>query len=505
METLTPTVAEQAEIEIREAVRLGGVDSLFYSRFFFPKTVRQKSPPFHRDMWKKLDGPSRLVSFMVFRGGAKTTVFRLYLSKRVAYGVSRTVLVVGKSQDHSRRTIEWLMRQVEYNTLWARTFQLRKGKKWTGEEIEIYHGTDEVPIRIIAFGITGSTRGINVDDYRPDLILVDDPCDEENTATAVARNKTEDLLLGSLKNSLAPRSEAPLAKMVLLQTLLHDDDVISKCTKDKAWDSMQISVFDNEGKSAWVDRLPTDELLLDKQSYIDRGKLPLWMREMECQTITSELAAFRTDLLQFWEVLPPPEELTVYIAVDPVPPPSEREINEGLKGKDYEAWAAVGVWRDYRSGVRKVFVLETRTMRGHDPDWSVKVFFEMLDRWQPFMVKVESVAYQRTLKWLLEKAMLRRGRFVQIDDHVPERRKKSYRIIDALGSALGNHELYVHSSQHSLVTAITTYPFVDHDDEIEAVSIAVSAALEHVGPTQLSDIIEAEADIPDIDYGGACP
>jgi len=493
------------EIDLREAVQLGAVDSIFYSRFFFPNTVRQKSPPFHRLMWRKLDSARRLVSFMVFRGGAKTTLFRLYLSKRVAYAVSRTVLVVGKSQDNSRRTIEWLMKQVEYNTLWASTFQLRKGNKWTGEEIEIYHGTDDIPIRVIALGITGSTRGINVDDYRPDLILVDDPCDEENTATKTQRDKTEDLLLGSLKNSLAPRSEAPMAKMVLLQTLLDNDDVISKCDKDAAWDSVRISIFDEEGKSSWLERWTTEELLLDKQSFVDRGKLPLWMREMECKTITGELTAFRSDLLQRWEVLPPFAEMVVFIAVDPVPPPSEREINEGLKGKDYEAWAAVGVWHDNRTKEKRVLVLETRTMRGHDPDWSVKVFFEMLDRWQPFKVKVESVAYQRTLKWLLEKAMLRRGKFVQIDDHIPERRKKSYRIIDAIGAALGNRELYVHSSQHTLIEAISAYPFVEFDDEIEAVSVAVSAAIEHSGTTNMSDILEAERDIPELEFDGACP
>jgi len=499
-------VPEKTEtISVEEVLKLSAVDSIFYSRFFFPNTVRQSSPPFHRMMWGKLDGQSRLVSFMVFRGGAKTTLFRLYLSKRIAFAISRTILIVGKSQDHSRRTVEWLMKQVEYNTRWAATFQLRKGNKWTSEEIEIYHGTDNIPIRVIALGITGSTRGINVDDYRPDLILVDDPCDEENTATQTQRDKTEDLLLGSLKNSLAPRSETPLAKMVLLQTLLDDDDVISKCDRDSTWDSVRISIFTEDGESAWPERWTTEELLKEKQSFIDRGKLPLWMREMKCQTVTGELTAFRSELLNYYEVLPPLEQLTTFIIVDPVPPPSDRELREGLKGKDYEAWAVVGLWRDIVTGYKKVFVLETLKMRGHDPDWSVKTFFELLDRWKPIKVKVESVNYQRTLKWLLEKAMRRKGKYVLVDDHVPERRKKSYRIVDALGDAIGNRELYVHASQHDLISAIVNYPFVDFDDEIEAVSIGVAEAAAYTGMRDTDSIIEAEAEIPDLEYEGSCP
>ena len=497
---------EQAEISLEEAVALAATDGIFYSHFFFPKTVRQKSPQFHRDMWDALESADRYVSFMVFRGGAKTTLLRLYLSKRVAYNVSRTIIVVGKSQDHARRTVEWLMKQVEYNRLWAETFELRKGKKWTSEEIEIFHGVDEAPIRVIALGITGSTRGINVDDHRPDLIVIDDPCDEENTATAEQREKTEDLILGSLKNSLAPASESPLAKMVLLQTLLNPEDVISKCDKDPTWRSVRIPIFNEQGESIWPERWSTQELLKEKQSFIDRGKLSLWMREMECKIVSSELAAFRAqELLQYWEVLPPHEELQTVIVVDPVPPPSEREIQSGLKGKDYEAWAVLGKWTDFARGVTKCFVLETKLMKGHDPDWSVNTFFELVERWHPYKVKVESVNYQRTLKWLLEQAMMRRGRFVQIDAHVPERRKKSYRIIDSIGDSLSRRELYVHRSMTSLIEAIHAYPNVAHDDEIEAVAVGLADLQQHVGPTQISDILAAEEHIPELEYEGDCP
>ena len=121
------------------------------------------------------------------------------------------------------------------------------------------------------------------------------------------------------------------------------------------------------------------------------------------------------------------------------------------------------------------------------------------------MVKVESVAYQRTLKWLLEKAMLRRRKFVLIDAHIPERRKKTYRIIDAIGTALAERQLYLHPSQGDLISAITDYPNVSFDDEIEAVAVAVQEAVQWEGATATSDVIESERNIPDLEYSGACP
>ena len=497
---------KENEIDLQEAILLAAHDNEFYAHFFFPKTARQKSPDFHKKMDDILEGPERLGAFMLFRGSAKTTKVRLTLSKRVAYAISRTILVVGKSQDHAKRTIGWLMRNVEYNTFWANSFGLRKGKKWSEEEIEIFHGVDDVPIRVLALGITGSTRGINIDDYRPDFILIDDPCDEENTATKEQREKTDNFINGSLRNSLAPQSESPRAKMVLAQTLLHPDDSISRCIRDPAWATLVQGVFTENGESAWPERWTTDELKAEKQSFIDRGKLSLWMREMECKIVSDELSVFRSDLLRYYEVHPDNAQMAVVLTCDPVPPPSEREIAMGFKGKDSEAWAALGLWVDRVSGQRKIIVLETRTMTGHDPDWSVKTFFEMLDRWHPYKLKVESVNYQRTLAWLIEKAMKRARRYVQIDAHTPERRKKHYRIIDAIGAALSAGELYVHQSQQSLIEAIHTYPNVDHDDELEAVSVGVAELL-NVSPLMAGvvDYVEAEKDIPELDIEEVCP
>ena len=180
--------AMKEEMGLAEIVELAAVDSTFYAHHFFPKAFRQGTPDFHKELWGVLEHPgNRHVAIKVFRGGAKTTLLRCFTSKRIAYGISHTILFVSETQDHAIRSVEWIKKAVEFNRQWSEVFQLRPGKKWTGAEIEILHGVDDYPIRIIALGITGQTRGVNIDDYRPDLIVVDDPCNEENTATPEQR------------------------------------------------------------------------------------------------------------------------------------------------------------------------------------------------------------------------------------------------------------------------------------------------------------------------------
>src|SRR4249919_4294943 len=92
-------------LSVADAVALGAVDNDIYARTFFPNTFRQASPAFQREIWRDLDDPKvRFSNQRIFRGGAKTTIARVNTSKRIAYGVSKTVLYVGASEGAAARS-----------------------------------------------------------------------------------------------------------------------------------------------------------------------------------------------------------------------------------------------------------------------------------------------------------------------------------------------------------------------------------------------------------------
>lgn len=422
-------------------------------------------------MWQRLDDASkRFVSFLMGRGLAKTTTARITTAKRVAYGFSRTVLYVGKSQDHAARSVEWLLKQVQFNHMYKEVFKLRQGGKWTGTEVEVINELLDVRTRILALGITGSVRGVNVDDYRPDFIIGDDLVDEENSATPEARQKIEELWFGALKESLAPASENPDAKMVLLGTPLDASDLNMKCSRDPEWSSMKVGILDVSGESVWPERWPTEIVQAEKSAAIQRNQLSIWLREKQCEIISRETAFFIAENLQFWDVLPEDGLVTVLI-IDPVPPKTTEQLKRGIKDSwDWEVLTVMARWK------RRVFVCETVKNKGHQPDWTISEFFRLVDKWKPRMAWVEQVAYQKTLSWLLQAAMRQRGRYVQINEW-PDKRKKRDRILDGLTGVIANKELWLHKDMESLREQIAAYPNVAHDDEIETVAVGAEALL----------------------------
>ena len=461
-------------ITTSELIELCAVDNELFEQEFFPDTVRQESAPFHKEVARNLRSSARLVNLQLFRGSAKTTKLRLFMAERLGYGISRTIMYVGLSQDKAVQSLSWFRKQVEHNKKYCEVFRLSKGRKWQDVEIQVECGLAGHTATILAYGITGSIRGVNIDDYRPDLIIVDDIIDEENAATEDQRNKINDLLYGALVHSLAPISENPNSKLVMLQTPINKEDASTKALQDLAWLSARYSCWsketenlaDDDKKSAWEVRFSTEELREEKRNAVRRNTLSTFLREMECKCTSPETSTFKAEWLKYYDLAPDKNQMVIIGAIDPVPPPTEAQLAKGLKGKDYEALGIMGAMNG------KYYLLDYIENRGHEPSWTVSKFFELSFKWNPTAWVVETVAYQKTLEWLLRQEMKNRSIYYPIHE-LHDKRSKFNRINDGFAGPASNGALYVHKSHTRFISQFIEYPDVTHDDVLDMASMCM--------------------------------
>lgn len=449
------------DLTAKEVIQLATQDNYFYEKHFFPETVRQPSPAFHRQMDEKLWGGNRQVAFKVFRDGAKTTKLRLFTSKRIAYGISRTILYVSNSQDHSVKSLDWIKRKVEFNRKWSETFGLRPGGKWTAEEIEIVNELAGCSIWIKAVGITGQLRGFNIDDHRPDLIVVDDADNEETAGNDAQRQKTEELFFGALMRSLVPTTENPNAMAVVLQTPINNGDLIDRITQDGQWETLEFSCFDENQNSTWEARYPTAVLRADKAAHIRRGQLHIWMREMEVKLVARGGASFNAENIRFWDVRP--DDMVYIIAIDPA--------SSEAKNADDQVIGVVGLWQN------RCYLIEYTAEKGEMPEAAAATTIQYIRRYGPLGVWVESISYQRVLAHLIEQEMKRARVFAPVHQ-VQDKRRKSDRILQAIGVASGEGNLYVRDTHSKFLSQYYGYSplSTEKDDVLDMVSIAIDAA-----------------------------
>ena len=419
--------------------------------------------------------------------------------------MSRTILYIGSSEDAALRSIRWLKRAVEKNSLWSGTFGLTPGDKWAENEIEIRHKLLDHPIWILGVGITSTNiRGINFDDYRPDLIVGDDVLQDENSATYEQREKISNLILSAIKNSLISKVEEPNAKMVLLNTPQHREDFSQQAKTDPEFTTVEIPCWTKptwhfpvlQQESAWPDLYPTADLRAEKLSALQRNKLSIFTREKEVQLTTTESSAFRPEWLKITN--DKPTDAFCVLGIDPVPPPSEAQIAKGLAGKDYEA---LYVWGRHNG---EYYLMEGVRNRGHDPNWTINEFFRLAHTYRIARAVVETIAYQRTLKWILEQEMKRRRLYYVI---VPfaDKRKKSTRIISVFSGIASQGLVNIGPEDTVFAQQFNNYSetYDDQDDDLDASAIAlsdlISPALER-GRGQLLD-----DDVESVDFRRMCP
>lgn len=473
-----------------ELVRLCAINTELYGMVFFPQTYRQPSPIFAKEMWDLMEDPNvRLANIVAFRGSSKTSRARTFVSKRIAYGISRTILYVGVSEPKAIESVNWLRNRIERNHFWRQTFGLERGQKWEETQLEVKHtlfnergeprrGNEEpLTIRILGAGVNGSLRGLNIDDYRPDLIIVDDPQNDETPQTEMQREKLEDLILGAVRNSLAPVTDEPNSKMLMLITPQHPEDISQRALKSQQWKSLVFPCWTKETldlqvhqqESSWPERFTSDQLRKDKVGAANDNKLSVWTREMECRLISRETSTFRPTWLNIRsETNSAPRGYPAILAIDPVPLPSPQQIAKGLQKKDYEAHY---VWT--RKG-DEYHLCDFDRNRGHDPSWTVATAFRLARQWRVMRIVIDAVAYQRTLKWILEQEMRKTGVWYQIVP-IADGMQKFARINGVFGSLATAGGLWIGPEHTIFNTQFQSFgpTYAGLDDDLDASALAL--------------------------------
>jgi hypothetical protein len=193
------------------------------------------------------------------------------------------------------------------------------------------------------------------------------------------------------------------------------------------------------------------------------------------RVVSKETAFFREEWLRFYDE--PPEDGSTVLAIDPAPPPTKRLDLRQIMKKDYQV---IGAMR--RQG-GNYYILDYAALQAAPPEWLITKFFEMRFRWRPYKCIVESVAYQATLKWILEQEMTKRGQWTTVEPF-NDIKSKPVRIQSALHGIASAGRLFVKREMTGFIEQWSKYPAVEFDDVLDfaaMASIGLANAYNEVG------------------------
>lgn len=371
----------------------------------------------HDDIEKFLNRPSRRKLMLVPRGHLKSSLTKAYAVQLLLNDPNHRILIANQVWDRARDMLyeikEWLTAKSNLPKMFGNFVSGR----WREEEIVIAQRTRALSAASI--GTTGVEAEITSAHY--DTIILDDLQGLQNSQTKEQRDKVK-RFYRSLTAILEPGGQ-----IIIPATRWHFDDLYQEIIDEESayYDIMVRKVVEN-GKVIFPKKfnLKFDHNLKDwlfsstpTQDYIEYLKKNMgneFYAQYENNPIDSGSQLIKREYFKYWDRRP--ENLFVAITVDPA--------LSFKQSSDYTAIVVCGMDPE-----RNIYVLDY--LRGHwgDPSQIVHNLLTMIDKWKPTQVGIESMGFQRTLRYWIEQLMMTKRHVQPITElKAPPTQGKEYRL-----------------------------------------------------------------------------
>ncbi|SDI49452.1 phage terminase large subunit [Paenibacillus naphthalenovorans] len=478
--------------------KLGEVDMEYFGRAYLPDYLPTAPPPFHGEWFDDLqrvverNGGSNMVRSAP-RGHAKTTIWDfVFPTWTTLYKKKLYILIISDTYDQAQGFISNVKDELESNERILEDFGSLKGDRWQEGSIECSNG-----VKIEALGAGQKIRGRKNRNRRPDLIILDDIENEENTATPEQRAK-----LKNWYEKAVLHAGAAYTDFVIIGTVITDEALLAELLRNPAYDSKVyravVSFAEREDlwaewkriytelanpsreQDAWTffqqnreEMLRGAKVLWEKNSpkfpngYYDlmvvriKGGEAAFASEMQNDPKSSEEKFFQPKKYNA-DQRPPLGQLDIVITVDPSMGQSDKS--------DPSAIIALGTHR--KTG--QMYTLDASIMIRH-PNKIIEDLFDIALQYLGVnlriqVVGIEDVQFQAFFKDEVERRAKERGIHLPIK---PIRNTVSKELrIESLEPSINNGYVLIHESHTVLIAQLENYPRAKKDGP-DALEMAV--------------------------------
>lgn len=261
-------------------------DGEFFIEFFLHEELTSPVPYFHSgEIWPLLtDTAMQRVLLAIPRDHAKTTLSKLAVVWYFLFTNHRFCVYLSNTNTIAKSACKDIMGYFASQNFIATYGKIKILKESETDSLWIF----EIPMRdgrvkkciLRAVGAGQQMRGINIDNQRPDIAVVDDVEDNENTDSEILQKKLDKWIFGPFIKALARRK-----KIIWLGNMLQKTSLLSRLSIRENWNPVVFGAIVQDSQTGgfrplWPERWPIEELIEDFQEYVELDLVETWMCEM---------------------------------------------------------------------------------------------------------------------------------------------------------------------------------------------------------------------------------
>lgn len=426
--------------EIKARARL---DFNFFCYLALPSVVTSPFPPFYLAVfallaWDEQElGVEELLRAAIGlpRGHAKTTFLKLLIAYFIVHMRIRFAVIVCANEGLAANLLADISRILRSKNM-VDVYGGVKSVVNRADQHEFWQGDQYVIL--YAVGWSGGVRGLNIDNKRPDFILLDDAQTQENALSEAESNKLLTTLVGTIFKAIDVRG---FRRIVYLGNMYVGNCVLEMLRKNKAWISMVTGAILQDGQPLMPSVHSLESLRASFAHDSDMGKADSWYAEVMNDPQATALKLLSVPLPES-DILIPINGLGrsddgipiwdgAFIVIDPAGYKKTSDDNVIVVGKrlDDKIYAV-----DYECGI-------------FDPKDVVAKTIAFALEYDVTLICVEDVGYQATLLfWMKEFLVAQELDYIALEVLKPAGRSKESRIRMSIAAIL-RRDTIIHSTQ----------------------------------------------------------
>lgn len=265
-----------------------------------------------------------------------------------------------------------------------------------------------------AFSAGMQVRGINIDNTRPQLKIVDDLEDNINIGTKELFDGLKRWYYGPFKKCADPLKN----KTIWIGNLINERSMLYENINSQFWHSRLYGCIKEDGDVLWPGIWSIEKLKQDFAEYEAIGMADVWFAEMMNMPMAGINGIIQASEIQYAPRLSMGEENVIgFITLDLA------------TSKEEWAHSTVIAVHVYNDDVECFQVVETEEFKGSDPVTLFPKVINACQRWNIYVVGIESVAYQATVQPIFEHFCLQQNIHGMEFVLIPARTQKFLRLL----------------------------------------------------------------------------
>lgn len=416
----------------------------------------------HDELAMFLKGAGKRIHIELPRGHLKSwIVTKAWSIQQVLKNPNLRVLIVNATEDNAVKFMRTIERYLADGGLMSQMFGNFQSAVWNQNECIIKHRTKVLDAP--TFMAAGLQKTLTSQHF--DLIIADDLVEPDNVRTKEQREKVYEFYL-SLFDLLEPDG-----RMVVIGTRYHQDDLYAKILEEnqlhKNWSVFVRSCYKEDGSVLFPEKFTHAQLDdIKKKSFYH------FSTQYLNNPIDPENADFKADWIKTYD----PGSAhpgSLYLTVDPAISLS--------RNADYSAFIVAGMFSNRK--IRVVDFIRARCV----PSDLVDQIFKLVEKWRLHRVGIETFAFQKTLKYDIQRQQRERGIFFSIDElgkrHTGrgEATLSKEARIRRLQPFFEQGLLEIRADMVDLRDELLAFPRGKHDDLIDALSYQLDYLVPSIG------------------------